>query len=139
MAAGYQEQPAKALKALLKGLLSRTTVGQLSDSITNRYGTDDISPATFAYWQESCSVYGGATAQSEGGPADQFLRTWHEPCGQIRARNLTLPLAGACVVVSDADAVVPSALTRSWGRLAKHVRGVRHGAIVRDVLRRCER
>jgi hypothetical protein len=100
-----------------EALTSRDIVGLDADLLWQRYGTDSISPALLAYWQEVCGTttdwpmveWDGTVADTTG-----FLASFHRPCQGIEAKALGPRYGGdhVCVVVGDRDSVTPGALSR---------------------------
>lgn len=144
VATAYQEHPARALDFLRAGNPTAQVIGALSDSVTNRYAVNAISPATFAYWQETCHAYGNAHANS-GVPASaaRFLWTWQRPCADLHQQALgAVSSAHVCLVVDEADHVVPRTSAATWrqtfvGADMHTIRRGIHGLVDARVLRLC--
>lgn len=142
----YQRDPT-AYRELLAGDPDAGVVGALSDAVTGRFGVTDVSPSTFAYFDEVCSSF-GTWRPGVGGDlaAKSFLLSWHDVCRQVpapaRPRDpQTLESAHVCVVTYRRDGVVPSVASQGyWGARAdvhEVLPGPSHGVIDAQALSAC--
>lgn len=84
-------------------------IGQYSDNLWHRYGTDSISPAYLAQLDELCAATtssGKLPLALSGHPFARIIAETLLPCAGAPARPLALRPVPTCVVVSKSDAVV---------------------------------
>ena len=118
--------PAEARDAAVTALRGEppagaTTVGELSDSLLLRYGTEDVSPAMLAYLQEVCATYAPWPATSGGTGVEGVLGRLHAACSGVPARpeQPARPAAdrdgpAVCLARSTDDRVTPAAFAETW-------------------------
>ena len=87
-------------------------IAPLSDGLWHRFGVDSISPAMLAQWQETCAVLGPATTPGVIEVVGDLLAAAFAPCQADldSARATRLAASRSCVVVSNADTVIPRVL-----------------------------
>lgn len=142
----YQRRPV-AFKKMMADEPTAEVLGALSDAVTGRFGVTDVSPATFAYFDEACASFAPWEPEVTSRlAAATFLQQWHAVCAQVDpAPGPTSTAAPAadqvCVVSYRGDAVVPSGRSqKSWRGRADQRRvlpGVNHGVIDTGALDAC--
>lgn len=106
------------LAAVLSPRVGAAVVGSLADSVWQRYGTEDVSPAYLAYLREVCAAYPGWSAAAVGtGVITGTLQALHAPCAEGLVPFEATgdgPAGPLCVVSHAGDAVVPVGSARTW-------------------------
>ncbi|GIF08483.1 hypothetical protein [Actinoplanes siamensis] len=107
---GYaaEAEQSEATDAVMK---KRTpeVIGEFSDNLWHRYGTNSVSPAFLAQLDEVCSATTSSEKLKAGLPDDVTSRIVTElmlPCAGEPSRELSLPAAKTCVTSSKTDPVV---------------------------------
>lgn len=110
------DEQRRTLPGILLGAEGPAAVAELSDSVWQRYGNYELSPAYLAYLDETCAVAGQwpRNAGNEGSASlTGILLSAHLPCGDATPKKVRIP-AGIpiCAVTSKADAVTSEDLFR---------------------------
>lgn len=111
---GLQSEPEQLSELLEEPRAHAGTVGQLSDALWSRYGTDAIGPGYLAYLNEVCPAYQAWAGPGSTTLIDALVHAAHAPCSQNQVDHLVPSAAADCVVTAEEDVVAPPELARTW-------------------------